>query len=107
LQSGTTPSTSRLTAYPALTTTRSLRGQRRRTGYWSPPTQISAIFSLQDIPPFLLWCSSVGALAGDPHEQAALLLANLAAIENDLDAGAIAVIEDHDVRIRRLPTGGT
>jgi hypothetical protein len=42
-----------------------------------------------------------------PHEQAAILLANLAAIEKDLDAGAIAVIEDHDVRIRRLPIGGT
>lgn len=42
-----------------------------------------------------------------PHEQAAILLANLAAIEKDLDAGAIAVIEDHDVRIRRLPIGGS
>ena len=42
-----------------------------------------------------------------PDEQAAILLANLAAIEKDLDAGAIAIIEDQDVRIRRLPIGGT
>jgi predicted nuclease of predicted toxin-antitoxin system len=42
-----------------------------------------------------------------PNEQAAILLANLAAIEKDLDAGAIAVMEDQDVRIRRLPIGGT
>jgi predicted nuclease of predicted toxin-antitoxin system len=42
-----------------------------------------------------------------PHEQAAILLSNLAAIEKDLDAGAIAIIEDQDVRIRRLPIGGT
>jgi len=42
-----------------------------------------------------------------PHEQAAILLANLAAIEKDLNAGAIAIIEDQDVRIRRLPIGGT
>ena len=41
-----------------------------------------------------------------PHDQAMILLTNLAAIEEDLDAGAIAVIDDTGIRIRRLPIGG-
>lgn len=41
-----------------------------------------------------------------PHEQAMILLTNLAAVEEDLDAGAIAVIDDTGIRIRRLPIGG-
>ena len=41
-----------------------------------------------------------------PHEQAMILLTNLAAVEADLDAGAIAVISDTGIRIRRLPIGG-
>ena len=40
------------------------------------------------------------------HEQAMILLANLAAFAADLDAGAIAVIDDVGIRIRRLPIGG-
>ena len=36
-------------------------------------------------------------------EIAALILANLAAIANDLDAGALVVIDDDRIRIRRLP----
>ena len=35
-----------------------------------------------------------------------VLLANLAALEGDLNAGAIAVIDDRGIRIRRLPIGG-
>jgi len=35
--------------------------------------------------------------------QSALILANLMAIERDLDAGSIAVIEGDRVRIRKLP----
>ncbi|MHB1930706.1 MAG: DUF5615 family PIN-like protein [Acidimicrobiales bacterium] len=41
-----------------------------------------------------------------PHEQVMVLLANLGAIEDDLNAGAIAVIDDRGIRIRRLPIGG-
>jgi predicted nuclease of predicted toxin-antitoxin system len=41
-----------------------------------------------------------------PHEQVMVLLANLGALEEDLNAGAIAVIDDRGIRIRRLPIGG-
>lgn len=41
-----------------------------------------------------------------PHEQVMVLLANLAALEGDLNAGAVAVIDDRGIRIRRLPIGG-
>jgi predicted nuclease of predicted toxin-antitoxin system len=41
-----------------------------------------------------------------PHEQVMVLLANLTALEADLDVGAIAVIDDRGIRIRRLPIGG-
>jgi len=40
-----------------------------------------------------------------PHEQVLILLANLPAVEEDLEAGAIVIIEDHGIRIRRLPIG--
>ena len=35
-----------------------------------------------------------------------ILLANMPALEEDLDAGAIVVIENGGIRIRRLPIGG-
>jgi predicted nuclease of predicted toxin-antitoxin system len=38
-----------------------------------------------------------------PDEQVALLLANLAAIENDLTAGSIVVFEPDRIRVRALP----
>ncbi|MHB8295420.1 MAG: DUF5615 family PIN-like protein [Acidimicrobiales bacterium] len=41
-----------------------------------------------------------------PHEQVMVLIANLGALEEDLDAGAIAAIDDRGIRIRRLPIGG-
>jgi predicted nuclease of predicted toxin-antitoxin system len=40
-----------------------------------------------------------------PHELVMILLANLAAIQEDLERGAIVVIEDHGMRVRRLPIG--
>ena len=40
-----------------------------------------------------------------PEQQAALLLANLAAIEDDLETGAIVVLEPGRLRIRTLPVG--
>lgn len=41
-----------------------------------------------------------------PEQQAALLLANLPALEQDLLEGAIVVLEPGRVRIRKLPIGG-
>ena len=41
-----------------------------------------------------------------PEQQARLLLANLAAVEPDLDGGSIVVIEPSRIRIRRLPLTG-
>ncbi|TVR35615.1 MAG: hypothetical protein EA388_06615 [Nitriliruptor sp.] len=38
-----------------------------------------------------------------PREQAALLLANLPAVETDLRDGAIVVVEEQRVRVRALP----
>jgi predicted nuclease of predicted toxin-antitoxin system len=38
-------------------------------------------------------------------EQAALLLANLDAVADDLNGGAIVVLQDERVRVRRLPFG--
>lgn len=41
-----------------------------------------------------------------PARQAALLLANLDQVESDLEAGALVVIADGRVRVRRLPIRG-
>lgn len=38
-----------------------------------------------------------------PERQVEILLANLAAIENDLDAGAMIIIEPSRIRVRSLP----
>jgi predicted nuclease of predicted toxin-antitoxin system len=41
-----------------------------------------------------------------PEQQAALLLANLAAVADELEAGAVVVFEPQRIRIRRLPLSG-
>lgn len=39
-------------------------------------------------------------------DQAAIILANLPAVTEDLDAGAVVVLTDESIRIRRLPVTG-
>jgi len=45
-------------------------------------------------------------LRSRPEQQAALLLANLAAVEHELSEGAVVVIEPTRLRIRKLRIGG-
>jgi predicted nuclease of predicted toxin-antitoxin system len=47
-----------------------------------------------------------GATPKRPSQQAALLLANLAAVERDLEQGAIVVFEPGRIRVRSLPILG-
>jgi predicted nuclease of predicted toxin-antitoxin system len=48
-----------------------------------------------------------GASPKRPSQQAALLLANLAAVESELEQGAIVVFEPGRIRVRSLPILGT
>jgi predicted nuclease of predicted toxin-antitoxin system len=41
-----------------------------------------------------------------PEQQGGLLLANLAAVADELEAGAVVVFEPQRIRIRHLPFGG-
>lgn len=44
-----------------------------------------------------------GEVTRRPHAQAVMLLANLDQVAHDLDEGAVVVIGDDRVRVRRLP----
>ena len=44
-----------------------------------------------------------GSVTRRPSGQAGLLLANLDEVSNDLEAGAVVVIGDDRLRVRRLP----
>lgn len=48
-----------------------------------------------------------GATPRDPRSQAGLLLANLAAVTNMLDSGAVVVVEPGRIRVRALPIDRT
>ena len=41
-----------------------------------------------------------------PKEQASLLLTNLAAVADELEAGAVVVFEPKRIRVRQLPFAG-
>ncbi|WP_158542736.1 hypothetical protein [Phytoactinopolyspora halophila] len=45
--------------------------------------------------------------AKHPDEQAAVLIANLPAVEEDLSSGAVVAILNDRIRVRRLPMGGS
>ncbi|MBV8948815.1 MAG: DUF5615 family PIN-like protein [Solirubrobacterales bacterium] len=44
-----------------------------------------------------------GGVSRRPEQQAALLLANLGAVQDDLETGVIVVIEPGRIRVRQLP----
>ena len=68
----------------------------------SADTDFSTILSLEHAssPSLILWRSQVHRRA---EQMAALLAANLQAIAEELDAGAVVVITDDAIRVRRLP----
>ena len=71
----------------------------------SADTDFGTLLALREEtrPPVILFR---GSSPRRPADQAALLLANIGALEADLDGGCIAVIEPARLRVRRLPVGG-
>ena len=70
----------------------------------SADTDFGAILALSGLttPSFLLMRRAANRR---PDEQARLILGNLDAVAADLDAGAIVVLGEATIRIRRLPNG--
>lgn len=70
----------------------------------SADTDFTIIRALRGVPsPSLVLLRSADALS--PGQQAALILANLAAVKADLEAGAAVCIARGHLRVRPLPTG--
>lgn len=70
----------------------------------SADTDFGALLALSGVttPSFLLLRRAANRR---PNEQATLILDNLDAVAADLDAGAIVVLGEATIRIRRLPIG--
>lgn len=70
----------------------------------SADTDFTIIRALRGVPsPSLVLLRSADALS--PGQQAALILANLAAVKADLEAGAAVSVARGHLRVRPLPTG--